>query len=274
MTRATNIACFGPAFALLALTAGADETDTEVVNKSNNPLNPAIVVNVQDYYIPSIEGAPGLQANAGILRALTPFQLGDQVHLMRSTLPVVGAPAADGGIDSGVGDLLVFDILMKQEKGFAWGAGPLVVFPTAESRKYGAQRWQLGGAGGFAAPRDWGLFGTLATYQNSVGGGGTRPDVSTLTVQPFLFYNLPDNFYLQSAGAWTFDFENDTHYMPIGLGLGRHWQVSRLVSFNTFIEPQYVVSNRGAGTPDWQLFAGINFQYSLADVIARRRAGH
>jgi hypothetical protein len=252
----------------------AQESSSDAINKSNNPLNPAVVVSFQDYYIPSIEGAPGQQANVGILRALTPFELGGQVHLMRTTLPIVGVPAADGGIDSGAGDLVVFDIIMHQQEHFAWGVGPLLVAPTAESRRYGAQRWQLGAAGGFAAPRDWGVFGALVTYQQSVGDSNTRPDVSTLTVQPFGFYNLPNAFYLQSAGSWSFDLEHDTHYMPIGLGLGRHWEVSRLVSFNTFIEPQYVVSNDGAGTPDWQIFVGLNFNYSLADVIARRREAH
>lgn len=244
--------------------------DTDRINSSNNPLNPSLVVNLQNYYIPALKGLPDLNANLSILRALTPFEVGGIGNLLRTSIPLVGRPEADGGMTQGIGDLTMFDILVMQTEPFGWGLGPLFVAPTADDDRYGAGKWQAGGAAAFAASQDWGLFGTLATYQHSFAGNEDRPTVNSATIQPFVFVNLEDGFYLQSTGAWSFDFENHDYYTPVGLGLGKHWAIDEDFSINTYVEPQYSLFSSGDGNPRWQIFAGINFQYSLAGVKRKR----
>nr|WP_099057404.1 hypothetical protein [Rhizobium sp. ACO-34A] len=248
-----------------ALPSGSDARNA--VNASNNPLNPAFVINVQDYYIPSLSDLPDrMDANVGIVRALTPFEIDGVGHLLRTSIPLVGRPNFDGSLSNGIGDLTMFDIIVMQTEPFGWGVGPLFVAPTASDDRFGSGKWQAGIAGAFAVPQDWGLFGSLTTYQHSFAGDDWRDDVSTLTVQPFAFINLPNNFYLQSSGAWSFDLEKDTYYMPVGLGIGKHWVITDDFSINTYVEPQYSIQSKGLGNPDWQIFMGINFQYALSGL--------
>ena len=56
--------------------------------------------------------------------------------------------------------------------------------------------------------------------------------------------------------------------IPIGLGIGKMWQVSEDVKVNAFIETQYTVAHEGIA-PDWRIFAGLNFSYSLERFIKK-----
>jgi len=254
-----------------AATTGPESSAAQKVNESNNPLNPAFVVNIQDYYIPRIKGYPDdASAEVTVVRKLVPFRAFGRDHLLRSSTQWVGLPQAAGGRKNGMGDTTVFDIVIMQEKPFGWGVGPLIVAPTAKDNRFGTGRWQLGGAGAVVVPTKWGLTGALVTYQQTVTDdekAGRK--VSTITAQPFLFRNLPHGYYIQSSGAWTFDLRNDTYYIPIGVGVGKHWQLTKDFSINTYIEPQYVVASKGLGVPKWQTFAGLNLSYSVDGVLRR-----
>lgn len=51
--------------------------------------------------------------------------------------------------------------------------------------------------------------------------------------------------------------------MPVGLGVGRVVPLNPRTTANMFIEPQYSVLTDGPGQPEWQIFAGINFQFAM-----------
>ena len=83
----------------------------------------------------------------------------------------------------------------------------------------------------------------------------------SLTVQPFLFYNLTDGFYLRSSGITTLDFARQTAVVPVGLGLGRVKLLADGNVLNMYLEPQYSVVQSGVGQPSFQVFAGFNIQF-------------
>ena len=89
-----------------------------------------------------------------------------------------------------------------------------------------------------------------------------RENVKLMTVQPIATYNLPQGCYLRSSAILSFDFENDNHFIPLGLGIGNVWKVDRRTTANLFIEPQYTVWHDGLGMPRWQIFVGLNLQFS------------
>lgn len=247
----------------------------EDLNNSNNPLNPAITLNLHNYYIPSFDGpldlnnSPlDLDADAFLLRGLVPMMLFDTPNLMRFSIPVITEPTLDGGHTTGWGDLLVFDVAVFEQKGWAFGVGPLLGAPTASRDRFGSGKWQAGVAGAFVVPQDWGLVGGLATYQKSFAGDDDRADVQLAEFQPFIFYNLPEGFYLQSTAAWTFNLENDSWSIPVGLGVGKLFQLTPDVKMNAFIEPQYTVASEGFA-PEWKIFAGLNFSYSLEKFLKK-----
>jgi hypothetical protein len=249
--------------ALVAAWAGgearAQDSGGSQINEANNPLTAKVTVNLQDYYTPSFYGPLNSDANSLLLRGLVPMNVGGLPQLVRFTLPYSVNPSP-GGYADGLGDLTVFDLFVLPTKPVLFAVGPLFVAPTATDRFTGAGRWQAGAAGAAVAPQSWGLVGGLVTYQHSFADDFGREPTSLFTVQPIVFYNLPQGFYVRSSAIWNFDFENNLGYIPVGLGAGKVMQIGK-VTANAFIEPQYTVYKYGERVPHWQIFAGLNFQF-------------
>ena len=109
-----------------------------------------------------------------------------------------------------------------------------------------------------ASPR--GLLGALVQYQSSFAGDSDRQHVESATFQPFIIHNLPKGWYLRSTGTWTRDLKNNTHYIPVGLGVGKAWKAGSNI-LNAFVEPQWTVERKGDDLPQFTLFAGINVTF-------------
>lgn len=240
-----------------AFNAHADNADT--ANKSNNPLNLAPGLNFQDYYTPSLYDT-NVHTNDFLLRGTLPVAPGEFIgvpQLLRATVPISTRPDPHGGYSTGFGDLNLFDIFLLKTEGVQLGIGPQITAPTAEHDELGTGKWQ----GGLAAvaidasPR--GLLGALVQYQASFAGDDDRAHVETATIQPFIIHNLPKGWYLRSTGTWTFDLKNDTHYIPIGFGVGKASKVGSNI-YNWFVEPQWTADRKGDGVPQCTVFAGLN----------------
>ena len=107
-----------------------------------------------------------------------------------------------------------------------------------------------------SAPYDWGLLAALVAYQQAFDGSAR-----SLTIQPFLFYNLTDGFYLRSSGITAIDFGRQRAVVPVGLGLGHVRRLADGNVLNLYLEPQYSVVQSGPGQPSFQIFAGFNIQF-------------
>ncbi len=234
------------------------------INAANNPLTPKITVNFQDYFIASFKDTPGdPHANQFLLRGLVPSDMWGFPQLIRFTLPIATSPDISNGYVTGLGDLTLMDIfILPKQDDVTYGAGPLVVIPTATDERLGSGKWQAGAAGIAIAPQNWGLLGGLVTYQTSFAGQGDREDVSLFTFEPILNFNLSDGWYLRSSAIWNFNLKSGDGYIPLGLGVGKVFQHEKGVTMNAFIEPQYTVWNEGSA-PRWQIFAGLNFQFPI-----------
>lgn len=243
--------------------AGAQEHHE--VNEANNPLTPKITINFHDYFIPSFRDVPGdPHANQFLLRGLLPSDLFDVPQLFRFTLPIATSPDEPDGYVTGLGDLTLMDIFILPKKGeTTFGAGPLIVLPTATDSSLGSGKWQIGGAGVVVAPQSWGLLGGLVTYQTSFAGSSSRDDVDLLTFQPIANLNLTDGWYIRSSATWNFNLESGSSYVPVGFGVGKVIPLEKGITMNAFLEPQYTVWHDGPGAPRWQIFAGVNFQFPI-----------
>ncbi len=242
----------GIASALLVLTpalvrgaTGTDSTSAEDSNKSNNPLTPAPGLNFQDYYSPTLFGSNSY-INDFLVRGTLPLPPNSVIpvpELIRLTVPISTRPESSGGYTTGLGDINVFDIFLLKTDGPQLGIGPLLTMPTASNDALGTGKWQAGLAGVVVDPSPQRLLGALIQWQTSFAGDSNRPNVDTLTFQPFLIYNLPRGWYLRSTGIWSFNLENGDYYIPIGLGAGKVWKSGSNL-YNLFVEPQYTVARR------------------------------
>lgn len=243
--------------------AGSSEANDS--NAANNPVEPLLTVDVQDHFVPSPEGFPGRDASQAQLRVAVPVDTFGLHQFIRTILPVNTTASVQGGPNTGVGDLEVYDILHFQEGGTTLGAGPLIEAPTARGDAYGSGKWQAGGAAVVIAPRSWGLLAALVTYQHSFSGYGSGPVGGITTAQPFFFYHLPRGLYFRSSGIWTFDTFHHAQYIPLGFGAGKVWKNSKGDIVNLYIEPQYSVYQSGIGSATWQIFAGATFKFPIGN---------
>lgn len=230
-------------------------------NSANNPLTPVNTLTLQDYYIPSLKHMPDAWANQFLLRGVLPSKAFGVPQLFRFTLPIATMSPSQSVSKTGLGDLTLMDLFMSSAGGVSYGAGPILVAPTATDRLLGAGKWQAGVALAAMKPSSWGLMGALFTYQQSFAGQSDRDNVKLLTFQPVGFYNLANGAYIRSSASWSFDLENDTNYVPIGLGIGKVFKAGSSTTVNMYVEPQYSVFTKGAGVPRWQILAGVNLQF-------------
>jgi len=222
---------------------------------ANNPLANMTSFQLQNYYAPDFYGLPDEASNTAWLRFVKPFGK----VLVRASLPLSTVPTGTTESASGLGDFSVFAAYLMTDPSAPkqYGIGPLVVAPTATDEALGADAWQAGAAGiyfNLSSPTvQW---GGLVTWQTDVSGSD---DVNTAIAQPLLFFQMGKGAYLRSSGAWVFDIENNSYYIPVGIGIGKVVKSGRSV-FNIFFEPQFTILHDGQGYPAFQIFAGINLQ--------------
>lgn len=248
--------CIGTSSAAFA------QDSADVANKSNNPLNLAPAFNIQSYYAPRLYDTNAHTADF-LLRPTIPLAPGKLIgvpQIVRGTIPVSMRPRADGSYETGLGDINLFDIFLLRSQGMQIGAGPLLTIPTATDPSLGTGKWQAGLAGVIVDPKPERLLGMLVQWQHSFAGQSSRPDVQTLTAQPFVIVNFQHGWYLRSTGTWSFDLQRGSYYVPVGLGAGKAWKSGKTI-FNAFIEPQYSVLHEGSGVPQWAVFAGLNMTF-------------
>src|SRR5271167_3209269 len=148
---------------------------TNATNAANNPIHPLLTFDLWNYFAPSPEGYPGRINNQGLLRASVPFDIFGFRQIARAIVPINTTASVQGGSNTGVGDLTVYDFVLFEEYGTTIGVGPLIAAPTARGEAYGSGKWQAGAAGIVIAPFNWGLLGVLINYQHSFSGNSSSP---------------------------------------------------------------------------------------------------
>lgn len=238
--------------------ASVQANNPETANQSNNPLNRSPGVSIQDYYTPELYDS-NAHTNEFSLRGTLPIAPGELLgvpQLLRATLPFNTRSDPHGGYSTGVGDINVFDIFLLKTEGVQLGIGPQLTAPTAEHDELGTGKWQAGLAAIAIDPSPRGILGALVQYQSSFAGDADREHVETLTMQPFLIHNLANGWFLRSTATWTFDLNHNTHYIPLGAGVGKVWKSGGNI-INAHLEPQWTVDHKGPGVPQFTLYAGL-----------------
>ncbi|RLE06226.1 MAG: hypothetical protein DRJ13_00655 [Bacteroidetes bacterium] len=234
--------------------------EKKALGQANNPLANSTAFNIQNYYYSKLAGTENI-ANTSWLRYVAPLFKGRVIIRASAPFPTK-IPVNDTDYKSGLGNMNIFGayIVSKDGAPATIGLGPLVVAPTV-TENMGSNKWQAGGAFVyFNAKSTQVQFGGLVTYQHSVGGSSDDPTVNAGAIQPFYFFQLGGGTYLRGAPIWLLDFENNLYNVPIGLGIGKVVKVGKTM-FNMFIEPQYVIYNKGNGLPLFSIYAGLNMQF-------------
>ncbi|GAB6058483.1 transporter [Desulfonatronum parangueonense] len=200
------------------------------------------------------------------IQPVIPFSLGQNWNLItRTILPVISQPALFPGDDRtfGLGDTVFTAFLSPASPGrIIWGAGPVLLLPSATDDKLGSEQWGAGPSAVALTIRGPWLFGVLANHIWSFAGDSARDDVNTSLIQPFINYNFPGGWFLTSAPIITANWEadsNQTWTVPVGGGVGRLFFLGRQ-PVNTSLQAYYNVEKPDFGA-DWSLRLSVQFLF-------------
>jgi hypothetical protein len=247
-------------------TLAANESETELAKKTQNPVADLISVPFQNNFN---FGAGSKDEMIYVLNVqpVIPIKLTQHWNLItRTIMPIINQPSLFPGIDSafGLGDINPTVFLSPSKPGkLIWGVGPTMTLPTATDRLLASGKWSMGPAAvGLFMEGPW-VVGALANQQWSFAGWGEK-DVNQLLIQPFLNYNLPRGWYLSSAPIITGNFSasSGNHWtVPVGGGGGKLWRVGKVgLPVNTQIQAFYNAEKPDFG-PDWQLRFQVQFLF-------------
>lgn len=182
----------------------------ELAKKLANPIASLISLPFQFNYDSDIGPIDNGDRSALNIQPVIPISLNDDWNIIsRTILPVVWQddifPGA--GSQSGLGDVVqsvFFSPTQPTESGWIWAVGPVFLLPTATDDLLGAEKWGLGPTAIALKQKGHWTYGALVNHIWSVAGDGSRQDISTTFLQPFLSYT--------TAGAVTFSLNTESSY--------------------------------------------------------------
>jgi hypothetical protein len=247
---------------LLATPVWADDEETALAKKTQNPVADLITVPIQNNT--NFRYGPHNQTqNVCNVQPVIPIKLNDCYNLItRTIVPFIHQPWPD--TRNGIGDILFSAFLSPRGEGkWIWGAGPVVSLPTG-SPKYllSSGQWAAGPTGVVVFMDGPWVAGCLANNIWSFAGDSNRRPVNQMTLQPFVNYNLGHGWFINSVplitANWLAPNKRDVWTLPVGGGGGRLIKFGRLpVSFQ--LQAYKNVKEPHVLGPDWTLRSQITF---------------
>ena len=218
-------------FAAVSSTVHAQPADAELAQELTNPLADLVTVPIQVNFDRRIGPADDGTKVAANVQPVIPFDgPGSWNVISRTIVPIVyqNEVAPGTGSQFGLGDTnLTLFLSPKQPAagGVLWGAGPVLLLPTATDSLLGSRKWGAGPAAiGLVMRGPW-TVGMLANHTWSFAGDDSRPDISNTFVQPFVAYTWPSAWTVSVQSESGYNWKSEQWAVPINVA------VSKLVRF-------------------------------------------
>jgi hypothetical protein len=155
-----------------------------------------------------------------------PVPLGKDWNVIsRTIVPVIAQNnVVETSSQFGLGDTVQsFFFSPNKSEPFVWGAGPVMLIPTATDEALGAQKLGLGPTAVVLKQQEKWTVGMLFNHIWSVAGKESRADFSTTFLQPFVAYTTKTAWTFTINTESTYDWTGESWAVPI------HVQVTKLV---------------------------------------------
>lgn len=259
------------------------QEDTDLAKQSQNPLGTVISLPIETNVYFNI-GPTEQTGYVMTLKPVLPVRIGEWNMINRVIMPMIYSQGQDVPIEKpvdidlgygsinidkvtgsafGLGDTTWQPLFGPADPGkLIWGAGPVLVAPTATEDRYKSDKWSSGP--GFVAltmPGKW-VLGMLTQNVWSFAGKGSAADVNKFLFQYFINYNLEEGWYLSTTPVITANWEansDERWTVPLGGGAGR------LVRFGNqpvdFKLAAYWNAEHPDNGPDWNAQFTVKFLF-------------
>jgi hypothetical protein len=227
-----------------------EQSEEALAKKTQNPVSDLVSIPFQNN---TNFGFAGGTQNVLNVQPVVPISLSDDWLLInRAIFPIIWQPETvpGAGADFGLGDATYSAFFSPQgSPDFIWGAGPILLLPTAtsDSLAFGGEFGAGPTAVALTMQGPW-VIGALGSQAWSFDG-----DVSFTSLQPFINYNIPGGWFLVTAplitANWKADADN-TWTIPVGGGFGKVLKLG--VPFNVGAQAYWNAMKPDIG-PDWSL---------------------
>jgi hypothetical protein len=241
--------------------APADEA-AELAKKLSNPVAALISVPFQSNF--EFGGGPDGDGFRYLLNVqpVVPFALNDDWNLIsRTILPVISQDDMIGtSSQTGLGDIVQSAFFSPKEPtsgGWIWGAGPVLLLPTATDDLLGTEKFGLGPTAVLLKQENGWTYGALVNHLWSVVGDDGRDDVSSTFLQPFLSYTTKRQTTFVLNTESTYDWEHEQWTIPLNLMVAQLVKVGKVPVQFQLGGKWYAEAPTGA--PEW----GVRFAVTL-----------
>lgn len=209
---------------LTVVTVGANDAD--LAQELTNPIADLMTIPIQMSYDQNIgpnDKGYKIQTN---IQPVIPFDVSENWNLLtRTIIPVIKQKdiTPSSGSQFGLGDTsMSLFFSPKKSTGVIWGAGPIVVLPTATNNLLGLDKWGVGPAGIVLAMMGQWTVGGLANHVWIINSDN---DARSTFIQPFAAYTW--------KSAWTLSLQSESTYNWVEKewGVPVNATVSKLVRF-------------------------------------------
>lgn len=205
----------------LSISAADKTADGQSLDQAaNDPTASLMNIQLQNLYSGEYHNRDDESGNTFQIRSAIPFQTGSLKHITRVTLPIVtDSPSGE----SGLGDLVLFDLVAFDKSWGRWGAGLVTLLPTASDDKLGSGKWGAGPALGFVAHSSKVMWGAFNQNLFSFAGDSDRDEVAASILQPIVNISLANKWSIGvSEMNITYDWEKSSWTsLPLGLKLNK-----------------------------------------------------
>jgi len=203
----------------------------ELAKKLANPVAAMISVPFQYNYDKYGGTNDGASRSSVVMQPVFPASLNNDWNLItRIVLPVIDQrdfPVAALN-ESGLGDTtasLFFSPKLPTAGGLIWGAGPVLLLPTATQDVLGTQKWGFGPTGVLLKQEGPWSVGMLANHLWSFAGSDSRSNVNATYLQPFVSYTTKTHTTLGVNSESTYDWKANQWQAPVNLLVGQMLKV-------------------------------------------------